>query len=181
MKKFQILSFAAAAILVFGFTSCLPEEPVDPVNERTSIWIGLGKRYSSCAESTFFCIRGENITSKEALSLPLEVDDAVGEPLALADGAIELTMEMETSRLSPHTRQLLFDQKRMVVEEDILLSEGIMRQAYENADLVYEGQMAEILKGAYPVSMPDYDGEVPLKIIIIITIGNGKVTITIKW
>lgn len=181
MKKFQILSFAAVAILVFGFTSCLPEEPVVPINERTSIWIGLGKRYSSCAESTFFCIRGENISAKEALNLPLEVDDAVGEPLALADGAIELAMEVEMERLSPHTRELLFEQKRMVVEEDIVLSEGLMRQAYENAGLPYEGQMTEILKGAYPVLTPGDGSAPPAKIIIIITIGNGKVTITIKW
>jgi hypothetical protein len=181
MKKFQILSFAAAAILVFGFTSCLPEEPVDPVNERTSIWIGLYKRFSDCYESTFICIRAEYLTAKEALSLPQEVDHAVSEPLALADGAVELAMEVNTNHLSPFARQMLFSEKLMAVDEDIVLSEGVMRQAYENAGLVYEGQRMQLPKGVYPVSMPDFGDTPPLKIIIIITISKDKITITVKW
>ncbi len=181
MKKFQVLNFAVATLLVFGFSSCLLEEPVEPAKERTGIWIGLGKRFVDCHEASFICIRSENLTAKEMLSLPLETDETVSEPVVLADGSIELEMETEVANLSPHTRQLLFEKKMLVVEEAIVLSEGVTRQAYENAGLPYLGQRTEILKGDYPVSIPDLNGEAPQRIVITITISKGSITITVRW
>lgn len=181
MKKFQVLNFAAAALLVFGFSSCLLEEPIEPAKERTGIWIGIGKRFVDCAEASFICIRSENLTTKEMRGLPLETDQAISEPVVLADGAIEMEMEVEVENLSPHARQVLLHEKVLLVEENAVLSEGVMRQAYENSGLPYEGQRAEILKGAYLVSAPDPGGVVPQRIVITITISKDKITITVRW
>lgn len=98
MKKFQVLNFAAAALIVFGFSSCLLEEPIEPVKERTGIWIGIGKRFVDCAESNFICIRTDNLTAKEMRGLPLETDEGISEPVVLADGSIEMEMEVEIGR-----------------------------------------------------------------------------------
>lgn len=181
MKKFQVLNFAAAALLVFGFTSCLLEEPIEPAKERTGIWIGIGKRFVDCAESNFICIRTDNLTAKEMRGLPLETDEGISEPIVLADGSIEMEMEVEVSNLSPHARQLLFNKKVLVLDETVVLSEGVMRQAYENAGVPYLGQRAEILRGDYLVSAPDLSGDQPQKIVITITISKGTITITVRW
>lgn len=182
MKRFQLLSFALVAMMAATFTSCVKEETDVPAKQRTGIWIGLGKRYTTCQDASFICIRQDNIDRRELLQLPLETDEAVSEPVALDNGAIVLEMDVDTERLSPRTHRQLFSQKVMVVDEDILLSESLMRQAYENAGQPYNGQMTEIVKGAYEVVLTG-NGNVPprARIIITITIKDGKVTITVRW
>lgn len=181
MNKQAFFAIAAVTVSAFIFTSCVKEEPVEPTQERSGIWIGIGKRFLSCADGGFICIREDNIDSKELPNLLLGTDEAVGEPVALPNGDIQLTMDMDVDRLSPRTRRQLLDQRVMIVEEDAVLNQTLVRQAYENAGLPYDGQGAEILKGAYDIDTVGNGGAAPLRIKIIITIGNGKVTIKIIW
>jgi hypothetical protein len=181
MKKFQVLNFAVVALVIVGFSSCQLVEPVEPAKERTGIWVGLGKRFNDCAESNFLCIRTDYISTKEMLGLPLEIDQAVSEPVVQADGSIQMEMDVEVENLSPHTRDLLLAKKTLVLDETVVLSGGVMRQAYENADLTYEGQRLEIIRGVYPVSTPDLGGTPPERISITITISKGTITITVRW
>ncbi len=181
MKKFQLLSIALVALLAATFTACVKEEPVAPATERLSIWIGLYKQWNSCRDANFFCVRADYIDRSTLPTLALGTDEAVSEPVALDNGAIEMAMEVNTERLSPRARRQLLEQRVMVVEEDIVLSERLMRQAYQNAGLPYNGQRAEVLKGTYDVIPVGGGGAVPQRIIITITIKDGKVTITVRW
>ena len=181
MKKFQLLSIALVAILAATSTSCVKEETEKPA-ERLSIWIGLNRWFGNCANGGFICIIAENVHPREALQLPLGIDEAVSEPVALENGAVVMEMEVDVKRLSPSTQRRLFEQRVLVVEEDIVLSETLMRQAYENAGLTYRGQRAEVLRGTYDV-VSTGNGGVPssTRITITITIKDGKVTITVRW
>lgn len=181
MNKQAFFAIAAVIVSAFTFTSCVKEEPVQPTKERSGIWIGIGKRFLSCADGNFICIREDNIARKELLALPLGTDEAVGEPVALPNGAIQLTMDVDVDRLSPRARRQLFDQRVMVVEENVVLNQTLVRQAYENAGLPYDGQGAEILKGAYDITHVGGGGAAPLRIKITITIKDGTVTIKITW
>jgi len=181
MNKQSFLTIAAVALLSFVFTSCAKEETAEPAKERTGIWIGIGKRFLSCADGNFICIREDNISQTALRKLPLGTDEAVSEPVVLANGAVELAMDVDVERLSPRTRRQLLEQRFMIVDEDIVLSESLMRQAYDNAGLPYNGQRTEVLKGAYDISNTGGGGPVPQRIKITITIKDGTITITIRW
>lgn len=182
MKKFQLLSFALVAMLAATFTSCVKEETEEPAKERTGIWIGIGKRFLSCEDGGFICIREDNIPGDVLHTLSIGTDEAVSEPVALDNGAVELEMVVDTKRLSPRTNRMLLEQRVMVVDETIVLSETLMRQAYENAGLPYNGQRAEVARGTYDVLLTGNGGVPPsTRITITITIKDGKVTITIRW
>lgn len=181
MNKHSFLTFAAATLLSFTFSSCEKEPPAEPVNERSAIVIGLGKRFIDCNTSYFFCIPLQDFFSKDIPTLSLGTDEFVSEPVATAAGAIELAMNVDVENLSPRTRTLLLEQKQLILENDIVLNEGVMRQAYENAGLPYNGQQTEVLKGAYHITTPGAGSPVPQRIKITITVKDGKVTITIKW
>jgi hypothetical protein len=181
MNKQAFFAIAAVAVSAFLFTSCVKEEPAEPAKERSGIWIGLGKRFNTCQDASFICIREDNISHKELLTLPLGIDEAVSEPVALSDGAIQLAMDVDVDRLSARTRRQLLDQRVMVLEEDVILSESLMRQAYENAGIPYNGQRTEILKGAYDIANTGGGGTAPQRIKITITVKDGTLTITIRW
>jgi hypothetical protein len=181
MKKIQFVSLALVTLLSFSFQSCVKEEPVAPVNERTSIIIAWPRSFNSCWEGSAFCIRLENISEREAAVFPLGTDEALSQPLLRADGSVQLKMEMEVADLSPQARMIFFEEKELVIDEDFALSETTMRQAYENAGLPYAGQRVEVLKGLYPIVTENGDGAAPQRIKITITIKDGKLTITIKW
>lgn len=181
MKK--TLCFALVLTAIFGFQSCVKDPGVteEPTNARTWIIIGLGKRFNSCQDARSICIRVEDIKEKEAPNYPLELDEALSEPKALTDGAIQLEMEADVEDLSANARSTFLDEKMVIVDEDFVLSETTMRQAYENAGLPYNGQRTEVLKGAYPVRPLGGAGTAPQRIKITITIKDGKLTITISW
>ncbi|MBX2928661.1 MAG: hypothetical protein KF852_12575 [Saprospiraceae bacterium] len=181
MNKHSFLTLAAVTLLSFTFSSCEKEPPAEPVNERSAIVIGLGKRLIDCNTSYFFCIPLQDVFGKDIPTLSLGTDEFVSEPVVNAAGAIELAMSVDTNRLSPRTRTLLLEQRQLTLEDDIVLNEGVMRQAYENAGLPYNGQQAEVLKGTYDITTVGNGGPVPQRIIITITIKDGKVTISIKW
>lgn len=184
MKKFQIFSLVLMLIFVsISFQSCEKDtsETLSPTDNNRWIIIGLGRQFNSCRPGGLLCIRTDDLLEKEAFSLPLELDHALTKPIILEDGALQMKMKVDIEQLSPELRTQLLEKKALTVEETFQLPEHIMKQAYANAGLKYDGQRAEVAKGVYRITSPDGDGTGPQLLTITITIKIGKVTITISW
>jgi len=83
--------------------------------------------------------------------------------------------------LSPEARATLLEHRVLEFTEDAVLGEDLLRSAYENSGLPYNGQQLVIKKGSYSIHTEGDPGARPIKITITIVIEKDRITIIIKW
>jgi hypothetical protein len=181
MKK-SFWSFALLAVLVaIPFTACKKEDTQPTQARQHGWWIGIGKVFNSCADGGFICIRPDKRPYFELLKVPAAIDEVAVRPVVNRDGFLMLTAEVETKNLSQRVQAQLFEGRFAEVKESSHIGEELLRQAYANANLPYDGQQLLIKGGRYPINVEGAAEQRPPRIIIIITISKDGITITIKW
>ncbi len=181
MKK-SFWSFALlASLMAIPFTACKKDD-VTPTHARQhGWWIGIGKVFNSCAEGGFICIRRDDRPYPDLLKAPAAVDEVPVRPVVNRDGSLVLTAEVETKNLSQRVQAQLFEGRFAETKETIDIGEELLRQAYENANLPYDGQQLRVKAGRYPINVEGAAGQRPPRITITITISKDGITITITW
>ncbi len=183
MKK-QIWSIAFfAALMAIPFAACV-KDPVEPTAKQKGIWIGLGKVFNSCSNGSFICIRRDKDFYENMLLQRPNTDEVATLPVAQADGSILITGKMKGENLSERVRSLLLERRLLEVAEDVVLGEDLLRTAYENAGLTYNGQQVNISKGTYQVEVEETGGSgtsEQRKIVITIKVKGVTIIITIEW
>ncbi len=175
-KQFRSLALLASLVAI-PFTGCV-KDPVTPTaDERrpSGWWIGIGKRFNNCADAKFICIVPDDRPFPDMLKVPAEVDQVAALPTAQPDGSIACTATVNANNLSQRAKSLLLERRVLELDEDVELSSELIRMAYENAGLSYNGQRVAIPKGTYKTEV----SESPAQRTIKITIKVKSVTITI--
>lgn len=194
MKRIQLFASIAFALTLFSLVSC-KKDPVDdlnPDNQRATyahvnFMRGYGFSPEGCVPTPSFCADEILLTAEQFKNTKPGTNEFFAKPEAVeirSQGvALRLTGEMEVSQLDEEARHQLFTENRLLFEYETPIKESIVRQAYENAGLDYDGTQFSIKPGAYKVEHigGSGTGELPAKIVIIITISKDGVTITIKW
>lgn len=179
MKK-HIGSFALlACLMAVLFTACVKETPEPKPTARLGWWIGIAKVFQDCRDGSFICIRPDRTPYPDMLNVKPNTDEVAALPLAQKDGSILVTAQMNGNNLSQRAQSLLLDRRLLELGGDIVLGEELLRTAYENAGLPYQGQQIVVPKGAYAVKVEEVSGNGTANREIKITITIGKVTVII--
>lgn len=175
MKTRVVWSIALLAILLtIPFSGCKKDDLKPTPDLRKPWYIGWLKNFRTCEKAYFFCIQRD-------FPLPLPMDTYKAIPVAKQDGSVVVTGEMNTDNLSPEARATLFERGVLELTEDAVLGEDLLRSAYENSGLPYNGQQLVIKKGSYSIHTEGDPGARPIKITITIVIEKDRITIIIKW
>ncbi len=194
MKRIQFFAWTAFAAILLTFTAC-QKDPIDDLQPDTNrayyahvnFMRGFGfNPQGGCVPTPSMCIEEILLTTEQFKNTKPGTNEFFARPEAKALkadlAALILMGEMELSQLDDEARHQLFDEGRLLFEAETPLPDNVVRQAFENAGLKYEGQRFSIKPGAYKVEhLGGGNGELPAKIIITITISPDEITITIEW
>ncbi|MFN4081207.1 MAG: hypothetical protein ACK4NS_09920 [Saprospiraceae bacterium] len=182
MKK-QFFGFALLALFsLIALAACQKDDPKPNGDEKAGkIWIGLLRQYNTCRPfQGLFCIRIDDIFYDKLPLDQLGEDETFATPTITPDSSLQLTAEVEVEKLSPEARVRLLEEKVLAVEESFVVSENLVRQAFANSGMKYDGQRFVVTKGPKNIEV-NGSGNRPPKITITIIIKRDGVTIIISW
>ncbi len=183
MKKSLLGVALFALLLAIPFAACVKDEPAPQPDSRVAPgwWIGLYKEFNSCRPARSICIRPGGEPYLNMLNVRLDPDYLAALPVAKKDGSLEVKGDISTDNLSEEARVGLLERRTLFLQEDVVLGEDLLRTAYENGGLRYNGEQLVIKKGNYAVDVQGKEETLPSKITITITITKDGITITIRW
>ncbi len=151
MKRIQISFFTVLALAILSFTACKKEDIKDngpKIRNWTSIQLMGDVEHGKCVPGFSLCLTTYEYPDNVSV-FPTSTDQLWVAPYLSSDGKLNFEATIPYNRLSPEAKTQLLDHGFLDFKNDIELDEAIVRQAYEDAGLRYNGEKIIIQKGVY--------------------------------
>ena len=186
MKRIHFSFFAVLALAALSFTACKKEDIKDnaPTVRNWTKFLLMGDvEHGKCVPGLGLCLTLEQLDPNNASDFPLDIDEMLAEPYLTSDGRIQFNASIPASRLSPEAENQLLGRRFLDFKNDIPLPEAIVKQAYEDAGVTYDGQQVTIKRGVYDASATEnHDAAGNLVSIELCYNGSGwSICITIEF
>ncbi len=186
MKRIQISFFTVLALAVLSFTACKKEDIKDngpKVRNWTKFLLMGDVEHGKCVPGLGLCLTLEQLDPNNASDFPLGPDELLAEPYMGSDRSINFSTSIPASRLSPEAENQLLGRRFLEFKNDIPLPEAIVKQAFEDAGVSYDGHQVTIQSGVYEAAVNEnYDAAGSLVSVELCYNGSGwSICITIEF
>ncbi len=186
MKRIQISFFTVLALTVLSFTACKKEDIKDngpQVQNWARIVVLSDIENGKCVSGTGLCLSVEQVDPNNAPEGPLGTNELLAEPILANDNAVTFHASIPATYLSADAEYQLVERQFLNIQNDIAIDEAIVRQAWENAGKIYDGQTVTIGKGVYNAwMMKSYSGNGTLELVrFCISGSNWRMCIDITY
>ncbi|MAT55674.1 MAG: hypothetical protein CMN32_14455 [Saprospirales bacterium] len=179
MKRIHFSFFAVLALAALSFTACKKEES-NPTKTFGKFQLLADVEHGKCVPGSGLCLTAATLdinTTGSSVSLEDEII-ATGK-INPADESLHFTATINQSQLSDEaSRQLLVD-RMVVVKNSFEVDPELVRQAFADSGLSFNGETYTIPAGTYDVQVEEEQDATGQTLRIVITIKIGPVTIEI--
>ncbi|GIV31982.1 MAG: hypothetical protein KatS3mg030_284 [Saprospiraceae bacterium] len=180
MKRHRIFSILLLSLALFS--ACKKEE-ANPTKTYGKFQLLADVEHGKCVPGFGLCLTAATLDINSTGSSTGLIDEVITSgKINPADGSLHFTATIDKNQLSDEASRQLLVERKIVVKNSFEVDPELVRQAFADSGLNYDGQRFEIPAGTYDVVVKEEgDPNRPnFRIIIIIKIGPVTIEIIIE-